>query len=220
MACWAIIPVKSLSGGKSRLCGILSDAERYALNRSLFLHVLKTGAATIGASHTLAVSADPEALALATGHGANALAEARPEGLNRALSQACRSARERGADSIIVLACDLPLLVPDDVIALQGAAAGEKCCVIAPDRAEAGTNALVIPAGMDDVFRFGQGSFIAHKNLFLCMGLRFRILRRPSLAFDLDTPEDYALLQQTPSEGISRVSGGATKNFLRRFISQ
>ncbi|MDO8874694.1 MAG: 2-phospho-L-lactate guanylyltransferase [Pseudolabrys sp.] len=201
MACWVIIPVKSVAGGKSRLAGILSDIERYALNSSLILHVLKTGIAVVGASHTLAVSADPEALALAIGQGANALTEVPAEGLNGALSQACRRAKERGADTIMVLPCDLPFLIPDDVKALREAAAGGKSVVLAPDRAEAGTNALVVPATMDHVFRFGQGSFIAHQNLFLCGGLNCRILRRPSLAFDLDTPDDYALFQESFAPG-------------------
>ena len=42
MTLWAIVPVKPLRRGKSRLAGTLSEDERTELNRSLLQNTLKT----------------------------------------------------------------------------------------------------------------------------------------------------------------------------------
>ena len=42
MTLWAIVPVKPLRRGKSRLSGILTEDERADLNRTLLQHTLET----------------------------------------------------------------------------------------------------------------------------------------------------------------------------------
>ena len=42
MECWAIIPVKPLGAGKSRLAAVLGAEQRAALNKHLFGRVLHT----------------------------------------------------------------------------------------------------------------------------------------------------------------------------------
>ena len=42
MTLWAIVPVKPLRRGKSRLSGMLSEDERTLLNQELLEHTLKT----------------------------------------------------------------------------------------------------------------------------------------------------------------------------------
>ncbi len=65
------------------------------------------------------------------------------------------------------------------------------CCVIAPDASGQATNALVLAPPDPDFFRFGPSSFAAHHDAAAARGVQFEIVRRPGLAFDLDTPEDY-----------------------------
>ena len=68
---------------------------------------------------------------------------------------------------------------------------GELRGVIAPDQQEQGTNALALAPPDPDFFRFGPDSFQAHLEAAKARGMTMRILRRPGLAQDLDTPEEY-----------------------------
>ena len=65
MTLWAIVPVKPLAKGKTRLAGVLNPAERYALNRQMLEHLLSTLARVPEIERTLVVSRDSAVLALA-----------------------------------------------------------------------------------------------------------------------------------------------------------
>ena len=69
MTLWAIVPVKPLRHGKSRLAGVLTPDERTDLNRRLLDHTLATLSAIPEIEHVLVVSRDQSALALARSHG-------------------------------------------------------------------------------------------------------------------------------------------------------
>jgi hypothetical protein len=79
----------------------------------------------------------------------------------------------------------------DDVKALVEKLSPAPCCVVAPDHQEQGTNALALAPAEHDFFRFGPDSFQAHLAAAKARGMKVRILRRPGLAHDLDTPEEY-----------------------------
>ena len=115
-ATWIVVPVRSLTDGKRRLAPVLGPRERAALVCSMFVHTLEAAAAA--GPPVLVVSPDPEALALARGHGAAGLAEPRPIGLNHALSLAAREVRGRGAEALLVVAADLPHLEGSDLRAM------------------------------------------------------------------------------------------------------
>ena len=65
MALWAIVPVKPLRHGKSRLAEVLSQDERADLNQRLLVHTLDTLGIIPEIDQVLVVSRDPAALALA-----------------------------------------------------------------------------------------------------------------------------------------------------------
>jgi 2-phospho-L-lactate guanylyltransferase (CobY/MobA/RfbA family) len=68
--------------------------------------------------------------------------------------------------------------------------------VIAPDRHEKGTNALLMsPAGLIN-YDFGEDSFQRHCDRTRKAGARLEIVNLPSFALDLDLPEDLALLKK------------------------
>ncbi len=190
MECWAIIPVKPFRAGKSRLAGLLGSDDRAALNRQLFSRVLDVTLDTFKPAHAVVVTADPLLLALMRGQGLHALEDA-GGGLNAALGLASRYAAKRGARAVAVLPSDLPTVTSDDVKALVAALGHGARCVIAPDEQEQGTNALALAPPTPDFFRFGPDSFQAHLDAAKARGMKMRILRRPGLAHDLDTPEEY-----------------------------
>jgi 2-phospho-L-lactate guanylyltransferase len=190
MDCWAIIPVKPLDAGKSRLAAVLGAEQRAALNKHLFGRVLD---ATLGAfkpERIVVVTADTLLLPLMRGQGLHSLRDL-GGGLNEALSLACCYATDRGARAIVVLPSDLPQVAADDVKALAAALGPTPFFVIAPDEQEEGTNALALRPPDPDFFRFGRNSFQSHLETAKARGMKTRILRRPGLAHDLDTPDEY-----------------------------
>ncbi len=190
MDCWAVIPVKPFRAGKSRLAGLLGVDDRAALNRRLFGRVLTATLAAFMPDRVIVVTADPLLLPLMRGQGLHAL-EDTGGGLNAALDLACRYAAARGAQGVAVLPSDLPGITADDIKALVAILKPASCCVIAPDEQEEGTNALALTPPTFDFFRFGRNSFQAHLELAKTRGMTVRILRRPGLAHDLDTPDEY-----------------------------
>jgi 2-phospho-L-lactate guanylyltransferase len=75
MTLWAIVPVKPLRRGKSRLASALSEEERTLLNRYLLEHTLSTLADIKEVEQVLVISRDPAALSVAREHGARTVRE-------------------------------------------------------------------------------------------------------------------------------------------------
>lgn len=195
MTLWAIVPVKPMRQGKSRLADRLNEEERKDLNRTLLVHTIDTLMALSEIEHVLVVSRDPEALALAREHGARTVLENGTPGLNIALTRATIVAKTHVTRGVLILPADLPLITPEDVYALLERASDPPVVVIAPDRRREGTNALLVcPAGLIE-YRFGPGSFQRHCELALEAGARLEVCELPSLALDMDLPEDLDELE-------------------------
>ena len=196
MTLWAIVPVKPLRRGKSRLAGTLSEEERTVLNQELLEHTLKTLDGLKEIEQVLVVSRDPHALTIARNFGARTLLEDGQPKLNTALKRATIVAQVYATAGVLILPADLPLLNQDDVLTLIGKAAQPPVVVIAPDRHEEGTNALLIsPANLIE-YDFGEGSFKRHCERAKKAGVRLEIVKLPSLELDLDLPEDLELIRK------------------------
>ena len=196
MTLWAIVPVKPLRHGKSRLSGTLSEDERTQLNESLLEHTLETLANLKELEQVLVVSRDPHALAIARKHGARTVREDGSPHLNTALTRATVVAKLHATRGVLILPADLPLLTRDDILALIERATNPPVVVIAPDRREKGTNALLMsPAGLIE-YDFGEGSYQRHCKRAKKAGARLEIVKLPSLGLDLDLPEDLELIRE------------------------
>lgn len=178
-----VVPMRPLTEAKSRLGGALAPQARAALALGMFRHVLDV-AQRFAPTHV--VSRDPALLAMA----AQPLREA-GQGLNPALEQA--AAQLDGAEPVLALSADLPLLAADDLQAMATLLDGADV-VAAPDRAGTGTNALLLARPGLIAYAFGEGSLAAHRAAAAASGLRFALCERAGLATDIDRPEDLALL--------------------------
>lgn len=195
MTLWAIIPVKPLRRGKSRLAGALSEDERTELNRSLLEHTLKTLSGLKELEEVLVTSRDPQALALARSYGARTVREDSQSELNTALKRATIIAQVYATRGVLVLPADLPLITREDVHTLIEHAADPPVVVIAPDRHGKGTNALLMsPSGLIE-YDFGENSFQRHCERVRAAGARLEIVDLPSLGLDLDVPEDLEIIR-------------------------
>ena len=196
MTLWAIVPVKPLRRGKSRLAGTLSEDERTELNRSLLQNTLKTFADLREVEEVLVNSRDPQALSIARQYGARTVREDGQPELNTALKRATVIAQVYATRGVLVLPADLPLVTREDVLTLIERAGEPPAVVIAPDRHGTGTNALLIsPVGLIE-YDFGENSFQRHCQLAREAGARLEIVDIPTLGLDLDLPEDLELVRK------------------------
>lgn len=202
MSLWAIVPVKPLRRGKSRLAGALTEEERAALNQELLERTLKTLTGLKELDKVLVVSRDSHALTIARNHGAKTVQEDGQPHLNTALTRASVIAQVHATQGVLVLPVDLPLLTTDDVLELIDRAAKPPVVVIAPDRHHKGTNALLmVPAGQIE-YDFGEGSFQRHCERAIASGARLEIVELPSLGLDLDDPEDLELIRRLEAQKV------------------
>jgi len=200
MTLWAIVPVKPLRRGKSRLSGVLSEDERTALNKSMLVNTIKTLKGVPEIDVILVVSRDPSALSLAREYDARTVLEDGSPELNTALRRASMVAQTYQAHEILVLPADLPLVTTDDVREFIAHSGNPPEVIIAPDRRKDGTNALYInPANLID-FRYGEGSFNIHLEQAKKANARIEIIEHKSFALDLDLPEDLVYLHELEAQ--------------------
>lgn len=201
MTLWAIVPVKPLRYGKSRLAEVLTPDERSDLNRRMLAHTLDTLTAIPEIEHVLVVSRDQAALALAREYGARTVQENGSPHLNVALTRATVVAKNYATRGVLIVPADLPLITPEDVRLMLERAVRPPVVVVAPDRRQDGTNALLVcPAGLIE-YEFGPGSFQRHCERARKAGARLEICDLPSLALDMDLPEDLELVSKTLENG-------------------
>lgn len=194
MGLWAIVPVKPLRRGKSRLAGVLSEDERAVLNYSMLRNTLKVLGEVSEIDSVLVISRDPSALSLARANHARTVQEDGSPELNAAIRRATAVVQAYSAQGVLILPADLPLITAADIRTFLAHAIQPPEIVIAPDRREDGTNAMYIrPPGLIE-YSYGPGSFARHIHQAEIFGIRHSICRLPSLGLDLDIPEDLDIL--------------------------
>lgn len=200
MTLWAIVPVKPLRRGKSRLSKVLTEDERTNLNKTMLINILKTLQRVEEVDTILVVSRDPFALSLARDFKARTVLEDGSPELNTALRRAAMVAQAYQVHEILVLPADLPLIKPEHLKEFIHHSGNPPEIVIAPDRRHNGTNALYInPAGLIE-FCYGPGSFDIHIKNAKAANARIDIVESPVFGLDLDLPEDLEYLKQLQSE--------------------
>ena len=189
-----VVPVRSLSGAKSRLGEPLDPEER----ADLILALLKrTVAAALGSRRlggVAVVSQDSDLLTRARAMGAASLLQV-SDGLNEGLAEA-RDSSCAEATGLLVLPADLPGITAEAIDRLIEAAddavartPDRSVVVLVTDRHGTGTNALLVAPADAIPFRFGEGSRAAHAAEAALAGASYVELGGP-LSFDVDTAED------------------------------
>jgi 2-phospho-L-lactate guanylyltransferase len=110
-------------------------------------------------------------------------------GLNRAVEAGMEALAADGVAMVIVAHADLPRATRLDHCA------GFDGITLVPDRHHDGTPVAVVPTGTGFRFAYGPGSFAAHVAEAERLGLAWRSLLDPDLAWDVDGPDDLAALE-------------------------
>jgi 2-phospho-L-lactate guanylyltransferase len=197
---FVIIPAKPFAQSKTRLSPVLSLAGRIELSQGLLQRTVNL-ARQIG--EVVVISRDGAVRQLAKQAGAWALVES-GDNLNQALHQAATWVMMHGGQSILVLPADLPRLQLSDLKAMVEAGQSRPVALIGPCHRLEGTNALLLRPPDLIPFTFGPGSFASHQQAIRAVGLEPVIYRSPTVAFDLDLPEDLQRLKDEPVTGSSQ----------------
>lgn len=179
MSWTALVPLKAAAARKSRLSDCLSSEARIGLSEILFRHLLDVLDRCPNVGRVVVLSQNRP-----NGWPGLWIAD-RGGGLN---SEVGSAAQALGEEDLLVIHADLPAVSADDVAALIVAA--RDGVAIAPDRHGTGTNAIALADASGFPFAFGAGSFRRHREL---TGGRARIVDRPGLAIDIDTPADITV---------------------------
>ena len=185
----AVVPVKSLQETKSRLASALSPEERSALTLSMLNHVLATIRESGVISSIGIVSPNSAELQLPDDI---AVIEQTRSGLNNHLEEGREWAISNGADALMIIFSDLPLLTPDDIRAIIDIGEVKGTVVLAPDRHGGGTNIMLTHPASLSTFAFGQGSYHKHRAQTLAEDCRIETYISDGTSLDIDTPEDLS----------------------------
>ncbi|MGE5183611.1 MAG: 2-phospho-L-lactate guanylyltransferase [Acidobacteriota bacterium] len=211
----AVLPIKSFTDAKQRLQQELSPGPRRALAEAMFSDVLVALRRSTAVEEILVISDDHNAQQIAGGYGATVLDDEQ-DGHNAAAAVAIGWALESGCERALLVPGDCPMLDPVEIDALVARAAPSPSALIIPDRHGTGTNALLLTPPGSITPSFGPGSCERHASIAAHAGVEYEVVHVPSLALDIDTPEDLAALQ---SELVGRRGGAAhTRGMLRQMM--
>jgi 2-phospho-L-lactate guanylyltransferase len=188
---FAIVPVKRLENGKSRLATFLSSTERIKLCELLLKDTLSTLKKTSRISEVIVVSSDVQAEKIAKRYDAKFLKEDKDSGVNEAVAFADGYCSEARATATLVIPQDLPLLLPEDIDRICESAEGyEKCLVICPSLRYDGSNALLRKPSLLLQTHYENNSYQTHLKIARDIGANVNVILSRRIMTDLDTVED------------------------------
>lgn len=194
----AVIPIRGTLRTKTRLAPLFNADLRTGLVRQMLLRVMGAIERSRVIGHTCIITRDVGVLPADIDLAARCSVLVQDgEGLNAAIELGRDRAIADGYDRMLALLPDLPMLTPEDVRLLIAESAP---AVIARDRHETGTNALVLdlngPAAHMP-FTFGSRSAASHIAALERLGLDWSAVDTPGLRHDLDTPDDWDVLPES-----------------------
>ncbi len=214
-ATFAILPVKRFSRAKERLETDISPGLRRALAEAMVIDVLMALRRTTGIDGVLMVTGEPVAEAIGRGYGARVIRDDEDSGQSAAAQVGVGHAIDAGAARALLVPGDCPALDPAELEALLSRPLEElPPVVIVADRHGTGTNGLLLAPPGAIAPAFGPGSRARHQAAAAAAGVACEVVQVPSLALDVDTAEDLAVLRE---ELAGRRGGAAhTRGMLSR----
>ena len=197
---WAVVPCKKLEHSNGRLMAVLSGPERRDLACSMLKDVLKALANLSDFEGVLVVSDDPIVKSIAGSLGAGCLENYVDTGLSSALKCASLFLAEKGAQGIVAVHADLPLLTTEDITLVIRSIAKSPAVTVVPAERDLGTNVLAMsPPGFIE-YAYGKRSSQRHAMAARARRINPKFVHTPRLGFDLDTPADLLTFLRSSSD--------------------
>jgi 2-phospho-L-lactate guanylyltransferase len=191
----ALIPLKKLENSKTRLSNVSLES-RKMLTKAMLSDVVQSTLEAKNITETFVMSPDQEIVALAEKLGAKTILEATQQGLNIAVSEGTHKLEQQGAEGVLVILGDVPLITPRLLDLLIKKALSRPWVVIAPSK-DNGTNILLRtpPNIIPNVF-YGKNSSNIHMRIARYFHVSYTVFRSPRLMIDIDTSQDLALIKK------------------------
>jgi 2-phospho-L-lactate guanylyltransferase len=194
-----LIPVKNLSGAKQRLASILDQASRTELAQAMLHDVVSAVAGWSAHPACALVTGDPFAIGLAAKYNFEIISDPANPGETGAIEMATEVCLARGENNTLVIPADIPLIQAGELEEIFKHAPAEGS-VLAPAADGRGTNAVFrSPANLFPL-RFGNDSFKPHLAAAQATGKPCIVLQLPTIAVDVDNPEDLQAILSHPGE--------------------
>ena len=197
----ALVPVKALAAGKSRLTAALGREGAASLVLAMLADVVAALRAVPRIDVVAVVTPDPAVGAAAERAGARALVGADP-GLNPSIERAARALGPACDGGLVVVLGDVAGVRSGDVerVLDELAKLGAPGAVLVPAR-DGGSAALARNPHDAIAARFGPDSAAAHREAARSAGVPLVELRLPSCELDLDDEEDLRAFLAGPGAG-------------------
>ena len=199
----AIIPMKPLSEGKSRLSQDLTADQRADLVLGLLRRVI-VAIRGAGMDTIWVVGGDERVNELTHLLGVDRMEELGTD-LNDTLKKAFALAFEHGKSALFV-AGDLPFLKPADIHSMMQASRRQGNVTLAPARRDGGTNSILVPMGVPLEPELGSASFMKHLTQAAQLETSVAINSSQGLGFDLDVVDDLETFQHMEPGLLERLS--------------
>ncbi len=178
--------MRSFAHGKARLAGVLDEAARATLARTMADRVVDAA----GTRPVVVVSSAPDVVTWASARRLQIVDD--PGTLDAAADAGRVWARAAGLARVVVVHADLPFATSLDTVAGDGEPA---VAIVVPDHRDDGTPVLSLPVATPFAFSYGPGSAARHIAEARRRGLDVRVLRDPALGFDVDVEDDLRTLE-------------------------
>jgi 2-phospho-L-lactate guanylyltransferase len=191
---FALVPVKNLLVGKSRLSNVLSFYQRERLSVLMLQEVLRVLHSSKRFNMICVITSDLKIAGIAENLETKVILENQQTSENHSIEYATEVCCSLGAESLLILPSDIPLITIKDIDSILAGRQKTQEITICPSKEGTGTNALykippdVIPP------RFGPNSFRCHLEEAKAKKINYEIRRLNRVAFDIDTPEDLLKL--------------------------
>jgi 2-phospho-L-lactate/phosphoenolpyruvate guanylyltransferase len=195
MSTWVVVLIKDFGSAKQRLQPVLGPKSRRALARRNARLAVRAAAA---GDHVLVVAGGEEVADLAGLWGAEVLLEPEQEGQNVAAARGIARAVEGGAEAVLLLSSDLPLVTIDAVSEVLESASRIQApvAVAVPAVGRGGTNALYLRPPSAIALHFGADSLAKFRQEAESVGANFVVHHSDAMALDLDEPGDLARMRR------------------------
>ncbi len=180
-----VVPIRAFALGKARLAGRLDASAREQLARTMAGNVVRAA----GGARVVVVSSAPEVRDWAASLDVPVIDD--PGTLDGAARAGCTWASD--ASRVCVVHADLPYARSLDALTRDAAM---PVVTVVPCHRDDGTPAMSLPGEVAASFPFayGPGSARRHVAAARSLGLAVRVVRDPQLGFDVDVPDDLAVL--------------------------
>jgi FO synthase len=187
---WAVVPVKRFARAKTRLSLLLTPTERATLARAMFEDMLDALGRCETLTGILVVTQDEQASAIADAAGAHVLQQD-AHGLNAAVAAGCAFVQTLDpTNAALVVPSDIPHLSHLTIGAAVRKLQAPSTALLQRAKRDGGTNLFGCNPAAALRPQFGPASFERHRDQAKANGLQLKSAGEPTLAIDLDEPQD------------------------------